>query len=86
MFSSMLNGSCGETALHMSAYVEGELRGFRRLRVARHLARCERCQAILASLRRTMEALRALGQVEPAPNPQLAEAVLARIRSTEPPR
>lgn len=86
MISSILRGSCGETALHMSAYAEGELRGFRRLRVARHLAGCERCRAIFASLKRTIEALQALGQIEPPADPRLAEAVLARIRREEPRR
>jgi anti-sigma factor RsiW len=72
------SGTCHETGEHLSDYVDGELRGLRRLRVVRHLARCELCQAVLGSLIRTLEALRSLGQVEPAPS--VVPAVVARIR------
>jgi anti-sigma factor RsiW len=74
------NGTCHETGEHLSEHLDGELRGWRRLRVARHLARCELCQAVLRSLVRTLEAVRSLGQVEPAPAPSVVPAVMARIR------
>lgn len=78
--TSLWNGSCHETGEHLSDHLDGELRGLRRLRVARHLARCELCQAVLRSLIRTLEELRSLGQVEPAAAPSVVPAVAARIR------
>jgi anti-sigma factor RsiW len=73
-------GSHGETERHLSEYVEGEVRGFRRGRIVRHLARCEPCAAVFRSLQRTIELLRGLGQREPIPVESAAEAVVARIR------
>ena len=58
--------SCHETADSLSEYVDGELRGPRFARVRRHLARCERCQALLDSLTRTVDELRALGAEKPS--------------------
>jgi predicted anti-sigma-YlaC factor YlaD len=78
--TSIWNGSCHETGEHLSEHLDGELRGLRRLRVTRHLARCELCRAVLRSLTRTLEELRSLGRVEPPPSPSVAPAVIARIR------
>lgn len=78
--TSLWNGSCHETGEHLSEHLEGELRGLRRLRVARHLARCELCQAVLRSLIRTLEELRSLAPAAPAPAPSVVPAVVARIR------
>jgi anti-sigma factor RsiW len=75
----MLSASCEEAARHLSDYTEGELGAFRRWRVARHLAICERCRAALRTLGATMATLRALGGVEPAPAPDLPAAVRRRI-------
>ena len=74
------SGTCAETREALSAHLEGDLRGLRRRRVLAHLSRCERCQAVLASLRRTVEHLRALGRLDPVPSPAVADAVLDRIR------
>jgi hypothetical protein len=38
------------------------------------------CQAVLASLVRTLEALRSLGRIEREPSPSVVPAVVARIR------
>jgi anti-sigma factor RsiW len=76
----LVEASCGEVARHMSDYVEGDLSGFKHRRFARHLARCERCQAVLRSLRRTLESLGRLRDVELAPDPSLAERVIGRLR------
>ncbi len=76
----VVEASCGETAKHMSDYVEGELSGFRYRRLARHLARCERCQAVLRSLRRTLATLGKLRDVEPEPDAALTERVVDQIR------
>jgi anti-sigma factor RsiW len=78
--TSLWNGTCHETGEHLSEHLEGELSGLRRLRVARHLARCELCQAVLRSLIRTLQELRSLAQVAPAPAPSVVPAVVARIR------
>ena len=79
----VLNGSCAETGESLSDHLEGELGGLRKRRVLRHLERCERCRAVLASLERALEHLRALGRIEAAPRPALADAVLQRIQAEE---
>ncbi len=76
------NGSCEETGQHLSEHLDEELRWLRRLRVSRHLARCELCRAVLLSLTRTVEQLRILGRLDP-PSPTVADAVLIRIRHEE---
>jgi anti-sigma factor RsiW len=77
---SLWNGSCHETGEHLSEHVDDELRGLRRLRIARHLARCELCRAVLRSLVRLLEELRSLARVEPAPARSVAPDVITRIR------
>jgi predicted anti-sigma-YlaC factor YlaD len=64
----------------MSAYHEGELRGYRRWRVMRHLAKCERCRALYESVVAMLGGLRELRGREPAPDPGLADRVVDRIR------
>lgn len=81
--SGLFVASCAETVQRLSAYVEGELRGVRGLRVRRHLVRCELCQAILRSLLATVESLGRLGRDQPAPQPGLADTVIERIRREE---
>ena len=81
MLEYVLNGSHEETGRLMSAYAERELRGPARWRVARHLARCEGCRAAFRALLATIEHMRALARSEPAAKPELAEAVLERIRA-----
>jgi anti-sigma factor RsiW len=72
-------GNCEETERHLSDRVDGELRGLRRFRILRHLARCELCAAALESLRRTVESLWVLGRPETAPALSLADDVVERI-------
>jgi anti-sigma factor RsiW len=73
--------TCDETRHRISDYVDGELEGRTLARVQRHLSRCHRCQAMLASLSRALEQLRSLGSTENVPPaPATASAVLARIR------
>lgn len=74
-------GSCAETALLMSDYADAELRGFRRWRVARHLAACDRCRAMYEALVATIRGLRSLRDAEPEARPGFVEGVVARIRS-----
>jgi predicted anti-sigma-YlaC factor YlaD len=73
--------SCGETEAHLSGHLDGDLSRWRERRLLRHLARCERCRAMLESFRRTVEQLRLLGRPDAVEaQPALAEAVLERIR------
>jgi anti-sigma factor RsiW len=76
-----LSASCDETALLLSEYADGELGHFRRLRVETHLAACEGCRTVYRALLETIEALRALGQIEPEAQSQLADAVRRRIET-----
>lgn len=70
-----------ETQEHLSAYLEGELRGREYKRVVRHLALCPACRDILRSLALTLERLRSLGRGDASPPPpSVADAVVDRIR------
>jgi predicted anti-sigma-YlaC factor YlaD len=81
----MVVGSCEETSALLSAHLEGELKGLRRLRVRMHLAGCSVCSAVLRSLRDTVERLRQLdGEVTPPPARSVVPAVLERIRALGP--
>jgi len=79
----LLHGSHGETQRLMSAYAEGELRGYRRWRVARHLAKCEMCGALYRSFLAALDNLRVLGRHEPSPKPEIADSIVARLREDE---
>jgi anti-sigma factor RsiW len=77
----MMVGSCEETRELLSAHVEGDLRGLRRLRVRLHLAGCDACSAVARSLRKTIDHLHALPEsFTPGSAPSVAPAVLDRIR------
>jgi hypothetical protein len=41
---------------------------------------CRRCRAVLRSLKATIVGLNTLGQAEPAPDPAVADSVIARVR------
>ncbi len=77
----MMVGSCEETRERLSAYLEGELHGPRRLRLRLHLAGCDACSAVARSLRKTVERLHELEETfAPEPAPSVAPAVLERIQ------
>lgn len=78
-----LNGSHAETARHMSAFAEGELRGYRGWRVSRHLARCAKCQAVYRSFLATLASLRELGRHDPPSDEDFVARVTERL--AEPP-
>ena len=80
----VLIGSHQWVASQMSAHADGELRGWRRWRVARHLAACEGCRAAFVSLLATLETLRGLAGERPAARPEIALLVRERIRREEP--
>jgi predicted anti-sigma-YlaC factor YlaD len=79
----LLHGSHEETERLMSEHAEGRLRGYACWRVARHLAKCEGCRALYRSFLDALAGLRKLGHREPPPKPEIAEAVVARIRDSE---
>jgi anti-sigma factor RsiW len=74
-----LNGSHAETARHMSAVAEGELRGYRGWRVSRHLARCAKCQALYRSFLATLASLRELGREDPPADQEFVARVTERL-------
>ncbi len=77
----MMVGSCEQTREQLSAHVDGELTGMRRLRVRLHLAGCDACSAVARSLRNTVERLHELeDSFVPEPAPSVAPAVLERIQ------
>lgn len=77
----MMVGSCAETRELLSAHIDGELTGVRRLRVRLHLAGCDACSAVARSLRTTVERLHELeDRFAPEPAPSVAPAVLERIQ------
>lgn len=67
----------------MSEHAEGELHGYTRWRVSRHLAKCEMCRALYRSFLEALEGLRSLKRREPSPKPEIADSVIARIRESE---
>ena len=69
-------------AEHASDYLDGDLDGAARTRVEHHARFCPTCHELLASLRRTVDALRALGTTgRGTPDPGVVPAVIARLRA-----
>ncbi len=76
--------TCRETSAHLSDYLDGDLAGRTRIRIMRHLGRCEHCRALLDSLTRTLEQLRSLGTGDLAsPAPATVRAIVERIERDE---
>lgn len=75
----MRDWMCGRVRTHFSAYLEGELSRQRRWRISHHLAHCSACREVLASLARTIAALRSLAAVEQPLAASVADAVAAEI-------
>jgi anti-sigma factor RsiW len=65
------------THAHLSEYVDGELPDDEIVRVEEHTSICPHCRRVLATLRRTIEGL---GSLRAAPEPDLADGVIARLR------
>ena len=80
----MMVGSCEETRELLSAHIEGELTGLRRLRVRLHLAGCDLCSAAARTLRNTIERLHELDEAfVPDPAASVAPSVLEQIQRPE---
>lgn len=77
------HGSHEETQGLMSAHADGELRGYARWRVSRHLVKCEMCRALHRSFLEALRGLRTLGRQDPPAKPEIADSVIARIRESE---
>jgi predicted anti-sigma-YlaC factor YlaD len=77
----LLQANCETTGEALSDRIEGELRGLRRVRVARHVARCGRCRETLESLGRLVHMLRELRTVEPPEGRSVADDVIDGLRS-----
>ena len=72
--------TCRETRERMSDYLDGDLGARTRRRVGRHLASCKHCRALLESLTRTLDELRALGKIETGTaEPATVRAVIEQI-------
>jgi anti-sigma factor RsiW len=67
------------THAHLSDYVDRDLSEPGRRRVEKHVGMCPRCRRMLATLIKTVEALRTLG-AEPAAGGGIADSVIARLR------
>lgn len=79
----LLHGSHEETQRLMSEHAEGELRGYARWRVSRHLAKCEMCRGLYRNFLSAVDGLRTLGRREPPAKPEIADSVVARISESE---
>ncbi|GAC1320277.1 MAG: hypothetical protein NVSMB25_12370 [Thermoleophilaceae bacterium] len=66
------------TRAHMSDYIDGEMPDRGTHRVEAHVGLCPPCQQLLESLRRTVEALGELGEVE---HDDMVDGVIARLRA-----
>jgi predicted anti-sigma-YlaC factor YlaD len=69
------------TLEHASDYLDGELDEAGRARVEQHARFCPKCHELLASLRRTLNALRELRSTDDAAGETgIADGVIARLR------
>lgn len=69
------------TRKHLSEYLDEELDTRERERVERHAHMCPACHRLLATLRKTLEGLHALGG-QPLPAEGVADSVIARLRDS----
>jgi anti-sigma factor RsiW len=71
------------TPLHMSAYVDSDLRAQARARLEHHTAECPKCRAVLDDLRHMLALLHSAPSPEPvADGPAIATAVLQRLHES----
>lgn len=68
------------TRRHASEYVDGELPEAGRRRVERHTEICPGCRRLVETLKRTVTAVRALGD---KPRPGLSDRIIGRLREQE---
>jgi len=75
---------CQQIQERLSAYLEGSLPPAEKALIEQHLKPCQRCQEALADLRKTIEVVQGLPEVEPPA--WLTQRVMARVRSEAAPR
>jgi anti-sigma factor RsiW len=71
------------TPLHMSAYLDSDLRTQMRARLERHTAECPECRSVLDDLRHLLALLHSAPPPEPGTDgPAIATAVLRRLHES----
>lgn len=70
---------CHDIREKLSAYIEGLISSEEKLRIDEHLKACQHCSESLADLKKTLEYVRNLEEVEPPP--WLSGKVMATVRS-----
>lgn len=75
---------CNEVQKRLSAYIEGSISAEEKVLIDKHLKACQRCNESLADLRKTVEYLQKLEEVEPPS--WLTQKVMTRVRSEAEPK
>lgn len=75
---------CNEVQKRLSAYIEGIISAEEKVLIDKHLKACQRCNESLADLRKTVEYIQKLEEVEPPA--WLTQKVMARVRSEAEPK
>jgi DNA-binding FrmR family transcriptional regulator len=70
---------CKDIHKRLSAYIERAVSPQQKTVIDKHLKQCKRCRQALADLKRTIDYVRRLEEVEPPP--WLAQRVMARVRA-----
>lgn len=75
---------CSEVQKRQSAYIEGIISAEERVLIDEHLKTCQRCKESLADLRKTVEYIQKLEEIEPPA--WLTQRVMVRVRSEAEPK
>ncbi|MEW6417709.1 MAG: zf-HC2 domain-containing protein [Nitrospirota bacterium] len=75
---------CGDIQEKLSAYIEGIISSEEKALIEEHLKSCQKCSESLADLRKTMEYVKDLEEIEPPA--WLTQRVIARVRSEVKPK
>jgi hypothetical protein len=75
---------CNEIQEKLSAYIEGAIPSEEKIFINEHIKSCQRCSEVLSDLKKTVEYVRNLEEIEPPP--WLTQKVMTRIRSEAEPK
>ncbi len=75
---------CKNVKEKLSAYIEGDISSEEKMLIDEHLRSCQKCDESLAELRKTVDYVRSLEDIEPPP--WLIQKVMAKIKSGSKPR
>jgi hypothetical protein len=75
---------CSEVQKRHAAYIEGIISAAERVLIDEHLKTCQRCKESLADLRKTVEYIQKLEEIEPPA--WLTQKVMVRVRSEAEPK